>query len=151
MRIKTRRSKTSLKFIKGIEEVDEPTTLTVKYPLGQRRQTFTLLPGALRPVILGRDFTIPEDISLLLGRGGYCRGTDPNTYTPFISFPEVRNRSIRISQLPKVPLSEEISDSDEDAIIDQTLSAKIVYLPGHTLIVQMIPSTKRAKVSRRKA
>lgn len=132
-KIKTSQCDRQLKLLKGCAHAQESVTLSVKYHHGTRRQTMFMVPDAPRPLILGRDFLVHEDISILYGRGGYLLGTDWATQQPFITYNDLQFRKIENRNLarpptppqPSRPFIEEV-DSDDQFEIDMILWTQMV-------------------------
>lgn len=129
--IRTTSCERQLKLLRGSALAKETVTLTVKYSQGRRRQTCFLVPDSPRPVILGRDFLVPEDLSLLYARGGYVLGTDWATQQPFIMYNDLEYRKLENRKLINSEetvnnhKTEEI-DSDDQFDVDMILWTQMV-------------------------
>lgn len=101
--IKVSQCNRQLKLLTGCAYAEESVSLTIKYFHGSRRQSCYMVPSAPRPLILGRDFLAPEDISILYGRGGYLIGTDWSTQQPFVPYNDIEYRRVQNRNLVEVP------------------------------------------------
>ncbi len=90
-----------------------------------------MVPDSPRPVILGRDFLVPEDLTLLFARGGYVLGTDWATQQPFVTYNELEYRKVENRDLitactsSSKPTIEDV-DSDDQFEVDMMLWTQMV-------------------------
>lgn len=57
--------------------------LKVKWAGGSRKQTFVLMPGLCKPIVLGRDFIGGSNISIHIKERGWTLGNSPQAIVPF--------------------------------------------------------------------
>jgi hypothetical protein len=73
-------------------------TVTIDYRAGRKWHQFLLCSGTTRTILLGRDFLIPTDIGVFVGRGGWTVGTELQKLIPFVNSPSVSNKKPAIRQ-----------------------------------------------------
>jgi hypothetical protein len=86
--VKCRKLEKEIRFLKGTCKAERMVTLKVDYEKGTKKQCFLLVPGALKTILLGRDFLGPSNISVHIGLGGWSIGLEENDVIPFIPPPE---------------------------------------------------------------
>jgi transposase InsO family protein len=73
--------------LQGSVNVNKKVTLTVDYTVGVKRQTFLLVPGSIRTILLGRDFLGRAGVGIFVGKGGWTVGDEMQKLIPFIRNP----------------------------------------------------------------
>lgn len=105
--------------LQGSMNVAEFVTLKIDYLAGVKLQKFTLAPGTISTILLGRDFLGPTKIGVFVGLGGWTVGTESQQIIPFVNYPypfllKQSVSSLIVEEEPNLPPSfiEELSDDE---------------------------------------
>jgi hypothetical protein len=107
--VKCRKLSKEIRFLKGTCKAERMVTLKVDFDQFQQKQSFLLVPGALKTILLGRDFLVPANISVHVGQGGWSIGTDSERIIPFIEPPAcfLVERQEEVTMCPDLDVEEE--------------------------------------------
>jgi len=86
--VKCRKLEKSIRFLKGAYKAERCVTLKVLFGEDRvKKQTFLIVPGSIKTLLLGRDFLGPAMISVHIGQGGWSVGETIGTVIPFTEPP----------------------------------------------------------------
>jgi hypothetical protein len=142
--VKCRKLSKEIRFLKGTCRAERMVTLKVDFEKYQQKQSFLLVPGALKTVLLGRDFLVPANISVHVGQGGWSVGSNKETIIRFIKPPVcflVEGHVPLDKVLDESVLGDEIfpfilpqaSSGDESASCDETWLNELTISPAQVL------------------
>jgi transposase InsO family protein len=110
--VKCKKLSKEIRFLKGTCHSDRMVTVNVDFEHGKKRQSFLLVPGALKTVLLGRDFIGPAQIGINIGLEGWTVGKNKEIY-PFIPTPDCFLLSSDYSESDLIPISKRIDDKND--------------------------------------
>jgi hypothetical protein len=130
--VKCRKLSKEIRFLKGACHAERVVTLKCDFTHGMKKHSFLLVPGAIKSILLGRDFIGPAKISVHIGNGGWSVGQS-NDIIPFIPSPECFLLStVSLPQSCVLPISPEDSASS-DSEIEEIMVTDLYKSPAHVL------------------
>jgi transposase InsO family protein len=96
--VRCRKLSKEIRFLKGTCKAELAVSLKLDFLKGEKKQNFLLVPGALKSILLGRDFLAPTNISVHVGLGGWSVGHDKPDIIPFTDPPDCFLTSLKFSE-----------------------------------------------------